>query len=221
MRAGIAARVAWMGVLGAVYIAFWIWYGGNAPPLSSAEAASLLNQIEASRLVTQSDRSLEFRRNVEALVADDDGREFVMVNLETMKRGATAEAADQAYARAVVPALLKRGSFPIYLGRRNGLLLGSREAAVDRVGLVRYRSLRDLLLMNLDPRMAKGVPHKFASLDHTEVFPTKPIISAAQVRLTVGVLLVGVAVVGLRGLDWWAGRGRRQHQSKKEAKNVP
>ncbi len=96
----------------------------------------------------------------------------------------------------------------------------SREAAVDRVGLVRYRSLRDLLLMNRDHRMTKGVPHKFGSLDHTEVFPTKPIISGVQVRLTLGLLLVGVALVGLRGLDWWAERGRRQHQSKKETKNV-
>ena len=85
----------------------------------------------------------------------------------------------------------------------------SREAAVDRVGLLRYRSLRDLLLMNLDRRMTKRVPHKFASLDHTEVFPTKPIFSAAQVRLTLGFLLVGIALLGLRGLDWWAGRGQR------------
>jgi len=96
----------------------------------------------------------------------------------------------------------------------------SGEAAVDLVGLVGYRSLRDLLLMNLDPRMTKGVPHKSASLGHTEVSPTKPIISGVQVRLTLGLLLVGVALVGLRGLDWWAARGRRQHQSKKETKNV-
>jgi hypothetical protein len=31
-----------MGVIGAVDIAFSIWYDGNASPLSSAEAASLL-----------------------------------------------------------------------------------------------------------------------------------------------------------------------------------
>ena len=48
---------------------------------------------------------------------------------------------------------------------------------VDRVIVVRYRSLRDLIEMSNDPAMAKGADFKLASMDHTEVFIVKPTIS--------------------------------------------
>ena len=143
----------------------------------------------------------DFRANIEAMLPNDDGGEFYAVNLEQLREGPEAEAADAAYARAVFPALLKRGGIPIYVGDTAGLMLGQYGAEVDRVAIVRYRSLRDMLDMNLDPGMIAGVPHKFASLDHTEVFITRATLSAVHVRLTLALVLLVIGFLGLKLID--------------------
>ena len=98
--------------------------------------------------------------------------------------------------------LLRRGSFPVYVGKPVGPVLGALGSGVDRVAIVRYRSLYDLLDMTADPAMSTGATHKFAALAHTEVFASRPVISAIQVRLTVGLLML---VIGASG---WLALGR-------------
>lgn len=138
----------------------------------------------------------EFAANVRNLVAHDDGREFFMINLETHNHTPEGDAADAAYSAAVIPALLKRGSFPIYAGTPMGNLLGQIPAGIDRVAIVRYRSLRDLLLMNTDPAVVHNVPNKFQSLLSTAAFPTAPFFTALTVRLCVGQIMLVAGLIG-------------------------
>lgn len=203
MKRRTVARVAWLGLVAGGFVAACAWYGGEGRPLSRPEGEALLARIAAQSAPGTRGAHPEFRRNLEALIAHDDGREFVMINLETLRSGPAAAREDAAYARAVLPALLKRGALPIYVGVVRGPLLGTGAGGVQRVGLVRYRSLRDLLLMNLDPGMLAGVPHKFAALERTEVLVTRPVLDAAAVRLVVGLLF---ALLGLAGL--WVTRER-------------
>ena len=190
-------KYVWTGFLILIFIAFSVCYGGHTKPLTVEEGTALLNKITALHTEagnpTGADR---FRQNMLDMIPKDDGREFYAINLETLKPGAEAREADAAYGRRVIPALLKRGSFPVYVGDRSGLMLGKFGEKVDRVAIVRYRSLRDLLDMNTDPAMIEGVPYKFASLDHTEVFVSRPVVSAVQVKLLVGLVLVLLGIAG-------------------------
>ena len=77
-------------------------------------------------------------------------------------------------------------------------MLGTYGNEIDRVAIVRYRSLRDLLDMVLEERMIEGQVHKFASLEHTEVFVTRPVITFVQVRLIFAMLLIILGIAGLK-----------------------
>lgn len=191
------ARWIWAGAMLAMFVGFWAWYGGAGAPISAQEGAERIARIQkAYAAAGQGGTHSDSLAALEALIARDDGREFYMVNLEAARKTPGAEKADAAYARVVLPALLKRGGFPIYAGRPIGSVLGDVGAKVDRVVVVRYRSLRDLLDMVEDPAMIAALPYKFESLEHTDSFPTAPIFTVVQVRLTVALTLVILGMIG-------------------------
>ncbi len=200
-------RIIWAAVLVLVYAVFWFWYGGNGKPLTEAEGRALIERIETlHRNASGALPSSDFLENMEDMIRRDDGKEFYAINLERVKKGPEAEAADATYASHVIPALIRRGSFPVYVGNRAGLMLGKQGNEIDRVAIVRYRSLRDLLDMNTDPAMIEGAPYKFASLVHTEVFITRPVISAVHVRATVALILILFGWMGIKLANWIARR---------------
>lgn len=191
-------QIVWIAVLILIYVTFVFWYGGRRAPVTEAQAQGFLKRMQVNRDPAVAGAHPEVRGNFERLIAQDDGREFVMVNLETHLPGPEAEAADAAYAKTVLPLLLRRGSFPVFMGKPIGPVLGSFGGGLHRVALVRYRSLYDLLDMNADPAMSKGAARKFAALANTEVFAARPVISAIQVRLTLGLMLLVIGAVGVR-----------------------
>ncbi|HAU21921.1 MAG TPA: hypothetical protein DCS24_04870 [Erythrobacter sp.] len=188
----------WLGLVAAFYSGFWYWYGGNGEPLGQKESSALLVQMEQAY-----GRSLEeapegsMIRNLAEMAPVDDGKQFYAVNLERLKSGEAAEAADRRYSELVLPLLFERGGHPVFVGDRAGLMLGIYGENVDRVAVVRYRSLRDLFDIILDPAMQRGSGDKFASLEHTEVFIVRPYISLVQVRLITALLLAIIAIGGL------------------------
>jgi hypothetical protein len=195
------AKWIWLGALALIYAIFWVWHGGNGDPIGEAEGEQLLIQMEEAYGVSRDDPAIEgegsFIRNMVDMIPRDDGKEFYAVNLERLKQGDEAEAADQRYASMVMPLIFKRGGYPVFVGRRAGLMLGDYGAEVDRVAVVRYRSLRDMIDMVLDPAMQAGSGDKFLSLDHTEVMIIRPMISFAQMRLIVAAIFILLGVVGL------------------------
>jgi len=188
----------WLGFLGLIYASFWIWYGGNGDPLTQEEGLEMLAEVERVHGVKLEDTPEgSMSRNLRAMLPHDDGREFYAVNLETRAAGPEALEAEAEYAAIVVPLLLERGGHPVFLSERVGLMLGKYGEGVDRVAVVRYRSLRDLLDMIADERMLEGNAFKTASLAHTEVFITRPSITFVQVRLMLGMFLGLLAIAGL------------------------
>ena len=188
----------WLGLLAAIYASFSVWYGGNGDPLSQDEGEAMLKQIEqvhGSKLEDTPEGSMS--RNLMAMLPNDDGKEFYAVNLETRATGPDAAEAEARYGEIVVPLLLERGGHPVFISERAGLMLGKYGEEVDRVAVVRYRSLRDLLDMIADERMVEGSQFKNASLAHTEVFITRPTLTFLHVRLIVGMLLGLIAIGGL------------------------
>ncbi|WP_108811835.1 hypothetical protein [Sphingorhabdus sp. Alg231-15] len=198
------AKGIWLGTLALLYCSFWVWYGGNGDPITQAEGEKMLNQIEHVHGVKFEDTPEgSMSRNLRTMLPHDDGKEFYAVNLEIRNKGAKAKEAEARYGEIVIPLLLKRGGHPVFVSERAGLMLGKYGERIDRVAVVRYRSLRDLLDMVGDERMVGGNKYKSASLAHTEVFITRPTITFVQVRLMLGMLFlilgfVGWKLIGLR-----------------------
>ena len=194
---------AWIALLVLFFVIFSHWYGGQGTPISSAEGAELIAKLEAS-FGTAPTSERTFVDNMIAMIPEDDGKEFYAVNLERLKAGPEAQTADQAYARTVIPLLFERAGHPVFVSHRAGLMLGNYGADVDRVAVVRYRSLRDLIDMAIDPAMIAGSPNKFLALEHTEVFITRPTITFVQVRLLLALLLIVLGAIGLKLMNWIA-----------------
>lgn len=197
-------KVGWTAFLAILFVIFSVWYGGNGKPLTEDEGARLIAELRAS----YPDSESGLADNLEKMIAKDDGKEFYAVNLEQLKVGDVARAADSAYARAVFPQLIKRAGHPVFVSERAGLMLGEYGGEIDRVAVVRYRSLRDLINMAKDPALILHGHHKFDALEHTEVFITRPTITFVHVRITLGLFLILLGWVGLRTISWIA---RRRH----------
>lgn len=202
-------KVGWVVLLLAIYGSFWVWYGGNGDPLSQAEGEAMLAQIEQVHGIKLEDTPEgSMSRNLTAMLPNDDGKEFYAINLETRNKGSEAKEAEALYSKIVVPLLFERGGHPVFVSERAGLMLGKYGEQIDRVAVVRYRSLRDLLDMILDERMKEGNAFKTASLSHTEVFITRPTITVVQVRLILGMLMLIIGFAGWKLIGWLQGRGR-------------
>lgn len=201
-------KFIWIAALIIVFAVFSFWYGGNGKPISKEEGAALIAQLRASYdTAEQTEQGLA--DHLEEMIAKDDGKEFYAVNLEQIKDGEAAREADRAYASVVMPLLFKRGSHPVFVSERVGLMLGKYGNDVDRVAVVRYRSLRDLLTMTVEPSMMESSHYKFAALDHTEVFITRPFITFVHVKLMVAFALALLGWLGLGVINLVRDRRRR------------
>ena len=194
------ATIALSIVFVLLYFAFLFWYGGKSKPLSESEVESLLAEIKhrAGRQ-DQTDES-PLLQQFRELTKNDDGREYYMVNLLKFRKkalypegssfGDDPIAANDRYSRAIVPLLLKHGGHPVFQGKVQGRFLHPVGADDwDQVGIVRYRSRRDMLKMAAEIAGLGVDIHKWASLEKTQVFPVKPMVNLFFIRGVVALLL--------------------------------
>ena len=198
-------KIGWGVVLLITFLLFSSWYGGHGKPITAEEGVALLAELDANYANLPADER-SFASNMRAMIPNDDGKEFYAVNLERLIDSDAAREADAKYARVVFPQLFKRAGHPVFVSERAGLMLGDYGEQVDRVAVVRYRSLRDLIDMVNDPAMQAGGHHKFDAIEHTEVFITRPVISFIQIRLIVALILILFGLAGLKIIDWIANR---------------
>lgn len=189
-----------------LYAAFLLWYGGNGKPITTVEVDVLLAEIKRRAGKQDSEEKSPILQQFRDLTQNDDGREYYMVNLLKFRKKALypegtsfgddpLEANDR-YNRAIIPLLLKHGGHPIFLGQVQGRFLHPEHADDwDQVGMVRYRSRRDMLKMAVEIAGLGIDIHKWASLEKTQVFPVKPVVSLVFVRSAIAVPLFMVMVV--------------------------
>ncbi len=190
-----------------LYAAFLLWHGGKSRPLSEEEVNALLAALtRQAGKQGQPEAALPMLQSFGTLASSDDGRDYYMVNLLKFRQkalypagsgyGDDPLAANGRYNRAIIPLLLKHGGHPVFNSRVQGRFLHPAGAGDwDHVAMVRYRSRRDMLKMAVEVA-AKGVDiHKWASLEKTQVFPVRPLVNLAYIRLGVAVLLVGCALL--------------------------
>lgn len=191
----------------ALYAVFLIWYGGRGRPLQPQEVDAALAELSARATATAQPGLLDELR---ALLLPDDGREFVMANLvryreralypEGSDLGGDPRAADRRYGRLILWPLLRRASVMLFVAPRAGRFI--EPAGMPDwhyVALVRYRSRRDFLSFAREIERDDIVLHKWAAIETTQVFPVRPLISLAAVRLLAGGI-IALAALGLHRL---------------------
>lgn len=184
-------------LLAALYVAFLLWYGGRGKPLTREEIEGFLAPL---RERAQDELGQRHLADLEQLLAQDDGREFVMQNLIRYRKkaryppgydyGDSAPAADRRYAKAILPHLLRSGSLPVFIGKRCGRFI--EPEGIDRwdiVAMVRYRSRRDFLRFASAITQDRITVHKWAAIENTQIFPVTPFVSLIFVRGAAGALL--------------------------------
>ena len=196
----------WMTIalpLAALYIAFLVWYGGNGRPMTADEIDAGLRELLATDTSEHAKGAVDDLRQ---LLANDDGKEFVMQNLVRYRPKALyppghhysddPREADQRYGKSIVWPLLRNGSLLLFIARRSGNFFVP-EGADDwhYVAMVRYRSRRDFLRFAFEANQSDKFIHKWAAIEKTHVFPVKPILSLISVRLTVGLFLLSLGFI--------------------------
>jgi len=196
----------WMTIalpLAALYITFLIWYGGNGNPMTTDEINAGLQELLDTYTSEHAKAAVDDLRQ---LLANDDGKEFVMQNLVRYRPkalyppgyhyGDDPREADQRYGKSIVWPLLRNGNLLLFIARRSGNFFVP-EGADDwhYVAMVRYRSRRDFLKFAFEANQSDKFIHKWAAIEKTHVFPVKPIVSLISVRLTVGLFLLSLALI--------------------------
>lgn len=180
---GQASFWPWVAVA-VVYALFLLWHEPwLKAPLTAAELDTALRGMESNQQVSKGEKDA-----IRSFFANDDGKPFYNLNLMLFSDRAvyadgalhlgivTGADANDAYAKVVLPHLLRRGSYPMFTASKITGLLNENAPGADffqEVAIVRYRSRRDMLDMILDPNFKAGSPHKFAALAKNVALPTR------------------------------------------------
>lgn len=188
----------------ALYVVFRLWYDNWRGPLSKAEIDAFFDEVHG-RYSGGNDPAI-LRRFLE----EDDGKEFVMLNLVKIEEGMVAhpKTGEQVPGRAMmrrysdpfVKALFRRGGHPGMVGAKAGPYVDAWNVESDPgwsiFGLMRYRSRRDMLAMVRDPFFMEAHPYKLLGIPTTFSFPTQRQVSVYMgPRVWVALILALVAAL--------------------------
>jgi hypothetical protein len=195
-------------VIAITYLGFFSWYTSFNGPLNPQEIEYYIEKVNAS-----SEELASFRKFME----EDDGRDFVMINImemydtplqiEGVEPGETTDQVLAKYMEYMFPAMLSKASHPVFRGNAASLLAmdimnaDGMETWTGAAG-VRYRSRRDMIEISTNPEFAGRHEFKVAALAKTIAFPVAPFNYLGDPRLLLALLLglIGCAV------GWWQAR---------------
>lgn len=181
-----------------VYTLFIVWYGGRSKPLTEEETEKLLKQIWVNHGF-ESEPDVSLYSELRELSKSDDGRSYYMVNL--MKFRLVKEDPDdidpqlarKLYGKGIMMNLIKRAGHPVFIGNVTGKFITDDTLDEwDQLGIIRYRSRRDMLKMIASIKNPKLGDYKWASLIKTQVFPTSIQMNIGFIRLLVAVVLMSI-----------------------------
>ena len=193
------------------YLVFRLWYDGLRRPLTPDEVAHFSAVLQES--VDQGLSTGEFA-TLRRFMEEDDGKEFIMVNLVKFNpspvthpdtgQNIKASALLTEYTQPFMRKILRRAGHPVIVGQGMGGYLDAWNTPENpgwhMAGLVRYRSRRDVILLSFaDTKFADIHKYKIAAMQQTFAFPiqTRAALYASP-RLTVGLLLaLGAALLQL------------------------
>lgn len=178
----MGALGVWLGAA-LLYAAFRAWYDNWRGPIRADEIERFLAALPSMPGAEGNDAQT-MRRFLEA----DDGREFYMLNLVRVASGDVPHPRTGAptppaallreYVRGFLSVLVRHAGHPALQARKVGGYVDAWNVAPDPgwgfVGMMRYRSRRDMVELAMDPRFLAAHPLKFAAIPVTASFPTQP-----------------------------------------------
>lgn len=208
----------WGGLI-LLYILFAFWHGAFEGSLSSDEVNNYVNRYQ--KLYPEGDVS-----SIRKFLEEDDGKPVVMVNtikvyntpikVNGKSYGKTAKDALDEYMSFVGPYLIKRGSYPIYTGE--AVMQSIENWGLDNASewssgaLVRYRSRRVMMEMVTDPTFDKFHDAKIAAMEKTISYPVVTTSSIGSLDLTVGLILLSLALSSQLFINYRKLEKREKHE---------
>jgi hypothetical protein len=175
--------VLW-SILAALYLGFRLWYDGGGGPLTPEEVAHYVARLEQRGAPPE--RIAKLREFLES----DTGSDFVMANFIQFQDDPKAQQDMDRYMAHMYPAMFRRASHPVLAGPAVGRALdvwgiegGERWSFV---GLVRYRSRRDVMEISTDPAFGDAHRFKTAAMAKTIAIPVEPSLQLGSPRWLVG-----------------------------------
>ncbi len=184
-----------------LYLVFRLWYDGLRKPLTAEEVEEYTRLFEL-RAGAGDEVDLAVMRK---FLEEDDGKEFIMMNLlqynpsptKHPDTGRDAQAASilQEYFRPFMGQVIRRAGHPVIAGRAVGGYLDAWNTPPDPgwhgAGLIRYRSRRDIIELSLASAKFQNLhKYKVAALKQTISFPTQTQMGFyASPRVTVAMAL--------------------------------
>ena len=182
------------GIAALLYVGFWFWYIGISRKITSDEVESTINLLQ-----TRSNYSVKQIDAIRHFFEQDDGKDFVMVNLLELKEPMQQSRKNlAAYQKVFLGNLLKRAGHPVFIARAASGNLEDIGCGTDHwtaAGMVRYRSRRDLL--EVLPATVGSEHHelKLESLVRTFAYPGAPWTLIGGPKLIVPMALALIAAL--------------------------
>ena len=183
-------RRSWIlwSVLAALYLGFRLWYDGGGGPLTPEEVQHYVAILE--------ERGMDPARieNLRRFLSDDTGHDFVMANFIDLEDKPGAQAELDRYMAHMYPAMFARAGHPVLAGPVVGSALdlwgidGAEHWTM--VGLVRYRSRRDMIEIATAPAFRDAYKFKNSSMQKTIAIPSEPFLQLGSPRWLVAGALV-------------------------------
>jgi hypothetical protein len=184
------------------YALFWYWYVGFRRKITAAEVEATMQLLDSAGSMTA-----KRRESMHKFLGNDDGKDFVMVNLLELKQPVRESRKKLGtYQKVFLGALLRKAGHPVMIATAAS---GNIEnVACDHAddwmaaGMIRYRSRRDL--MEILPATIGSEHHelKLSSLEKTFAFPASPWFMFGGPRIVVALtvaLLAALAQLSIAG----------------------
>jgi len=190
----MTASTIW-AIAAITYILFWCWYVGFRKRIVASEVEDTMRLFDMHDFGTENQL-----KHLRCFLANDDGKDFVMVNLLHLKvpLGKSRKKLE-AYQKIFLGALLRKAGHPVMMARAAA---GNIEnVACDHAddwtaaGVVRYRSRRDF--MEMLPATVGSEHHglKLDSLEKTFAFPASQWFMFGGPRIVVALVVALFAAI--------------------------
>ena len=194
----------WLGALG-FYALFSFWYVNWSGPLTLEEVDGFMDRLEARAEEATPERLAVVRRFLE----NDDGKEFFMANLVRLPKEPVADPNTgelrpapevlREYTGPFMRKLFGRAGHPAFFARAAGGYVEHWGVEADPgwsfVGMVRYRSRRDMAELAAHPSFGPIHAYKLVAMTHTLAFPATPGMAFFGPRVWLALLLGLVAAI--------------------------
>lgn len=177
------------------YAAFWCWYVGFRKKITPEEVDQTMSLFGSDG--SWNEKQQESLRH---FLANDNGKDFVMVNLLHLKSPRRESRKKLAiYQKIFLGALLRKAGHPVMIATAAS---GNIEnVACDHAddwgaaGMIRYRSRRDLMEMLPATIGSKHHHLKLESLEKTFAFPSSPWFMLGGPRIVVALAIALIAAL--------------------------